>query len=221
MSGVTTAMTAQARSDLPQALHCFNATVTPTGNLTNGSTAIASLSSSTNLVHGMPVSGTGIPANTFILNNAGTWLLSQAATATNAGVTLTCSGDVPKFALIKPSPAGTYGVGSVNYSDITGNSDESSGTGYTGGGFAWTAAQNITPANNGSVAFWSPSVNPSWTGATISTIGGMYYNSSNRGPGANRAISVHSFGGTQTVTSGTLTVILPANGAGTSILQIN
>ena len=42
--------------------------------------------------------------------------------------------DSIKLALIKASPSGTYGAATTNYSDVTGNSDESSGTNYTAGG---------------------------------------------------------------------------------------
>jgi hypothetical protein len=42
--------------------------------------------------------------------------------------------DSLKIALIKDSPTGTYGAATTNYSDVTGNSDEASGTNYTAGG---------------------------------------------------------------------------------------
>ena len=42
--------------------------------------------------------------------------------------------DSIKMALIKATPAGTYGAATTNYSDVTGNSDEASGTNYTAGG---------------------------------------------------------------------------------------
>ena len=127
------------------------------------------------------------------------------------------TGHVFKAALIIVSPTGVYGAGSSNYSNITGNSDEVSGTGYAAGGFAWTAAQNITPSTSGTGAFWSWSVNPSWTSASFSTTGTMFYNSS----ASNRAVYVGFFGGTETVTSGTFTILLPTNGVGTSVLQLN
>ena len=127
------------------------------------------------------------------------------------------SGNVFKFALIKCTPTGNYGAASTNYSNITGSSDETSGTGYTAGGFAWTAAQNITPSTSGTGAFWSWSVNPSWTSATFSTQGGMIYNSTN----GNRAVYTGDFGGCQSVSAGTFTLVLPANGVGTSVLQLN
>ena len=39
--------------------------------------------------------------------------------------------DSIKIALIKSSMAGTYGAATTNYSDVTGNSDEATGTGYS------------------------------------------------------------------------------------------
>lgn len=127
------------------------------------------------------------------------------------------TGHVFKCALGIASPTGTYGAASTNYSNLTGNSDEVSGTGYTAGGFAWTAAENETPTLSGTQAYWQWSTNPSWTSASFSTSGCLIYNSS----ASNKAVYVGSFGGTQTVTAGTFTVIQPANGAGTSLLQLN
>ena len=128
------------------------------------------------------------------------------------------TGHVFKCALGIVSPTGTYGAATTNYSNLTGNSDEvANGSGYTTGGFAWTAAQNITPATSGTGAYWQWSVNPSWTSASFSTTGCIIYNSS----ASNDAVYVGSFGGTQTVTSGTLTLVQPTNGVGTSLLQIN
>jgi len=138
----------------------------------------------------------------------------ELATATH-NFTIT-TGNVFKVALIKATPTGTYGAGSTNYSDITGNSDETSGTGYTAGGFAWTAAQNITPQSSGTTAYWEWSVNPSWTSSSFSTDGCMIYNSS----ASNAAVYVGDFGGTQTVSSGTLTLVQPTNDSTNALLRI-
>lgn len=136
----------------------------------------------------------------------------------------TTTGNVFKCALFIATTAGTWNATATNYGTGTGapttsnmGTDElAAGGGYTAGGFAWTAAQNITPANNGTSAYWSWSVNPTWSNATFSTSGCMIYNSSVAG----RSVAVFSFGGTQTVTAGTFTVTLPTNGAGTSVLQL-
>lgn len=121
-----------------------------------------------------------------------------------------------KCALGIATPTGTYGAATTNYSNLTGNSDEVSGTGYTAGGFDFTAANNITPSTSGTTAFWQWSVNPSWTSASFSTSGCIIYNAT----ASNRAVYVGSFGGTQTVSAGTLTLVQPTNAAGTSLLRI-
>lgn len=127
------------------------------------------------------------------------------------------SGDVFKVALIIPSPAGTYGAATTNYSDLTGNSDEvPNGSGYTTGGFAFTAAQNITPASSGTTSFWEWSTNPNWTSATFSAAGCLIYNSSQ----SNKAVYIGSFGGTVAVTSGTFTLVMPTNNNSSALLRI-
>jgi hypothetical protein len=126
------------------------------------------------------------------------------------------SGSSFKAALIKVSPTGTYDANTTNYSNLTSNSDETSGTGYSVGGFAWSVGQNIPPATSSGSAYWSWSVNPSWAAATMSMVGCIFYNIS----ASNAAVYVGSFGGTQTVTGGTFTILLPTNGVGTSVLQI-
>lgn len=129
----------------------------------------------------------------------------------------TTTGHVFKVALGKDTPTGTYDATTTNYSDLTGNSDElPNGSGYTTGGFAFTAAQNITPSSAGTTSFWSWSVNPSWTSATFSTSGCIIYNSS----AGNRAVYVGSFGGVQSVVAGTFTMVLPTNNNSSAILRI-
>jgi hypothetical protein len=57
--------------------------------------------------------------------------------------------DSIKLALIKASPTGTYGAATTNYSDVTGNSDEATGTGYTAGG---QVLDNVTITVDGTTA---------------------------------------------------------------------
>jgi len=123
------------------------------------------------------------------------------------------TGNTFKMALIKVGPAGTYGAASTNYSNITGNSDEVSGTGYSAGG---TTLTNVTPTTSGTTAYWTFSPNPSWTSATFSTTACMIYNSSS----SNRSVYTGDFGGTQTVTAGTFTVVMPTADASNAILRI-
>lgn len=123
------------------------------------------------------------------------------------------TGNTFKIALIKVGPAGTYGAASTNYSNITGNSDEVTGTNYTAGGVTLT---NVTPASSGTTAFWSFSPDPSWTTATFSTTACMIYNSS----ASNKATSTYDFGGTQSVTAGTFTIVMPTNNSSSAVLRI-
>ena len=215
---ITTAATTSGKSDLLSGLFCFNQSRTPTGDTTNAAFTIANVSSLTGLAVGMGVSGTGIAASTVIasIDSSTGITLSKAATASNTGVTLTCTGDSMKLALIKVSMAGTYGAATTNYTDVTGNSDETSGTGYTAAGVALT---NVSPATSGTTAYID-FADPSWTTATFSTTGCIIYNNSRRGPIATRAISVHDFGGTQTVSAGTFTIIMPTADASSAIYRI-
>jgi hypothetical protein len=226
MAGVTTAMCASFKKEMLEGVHHLQGTVTTTGNPAT-STTLGTLASIADISAGMLVADTTTPANiaanTYVSRflSATSVRLDTAAGGTATGDTLTFKGDALSFALIKVGPTGTYGVANVNYSDITGNSDEiPNGSGYTTGGFVWAAGVSTTPASStaGSGSAWTqPSTNPSWTSATISTIGGMLYNASQ----LNKAICVESFGGTQTVTGGTLTLLLPTNGSATSLLQVN
>ena len=94
------------------------------------------------------------------------------------------TGDTFKIALFKTSIAGTYGAATVNYSDMTGNSDEvANGSGYTTGGNTLT---NVTPTTSGTTAFADFS-DTSWSSASFSCTGCMIYNSSD----SNKAVSVH------------------------------
>jgi hypothetical protein len=120
--------------------------------------------------------------------------------------------DAIKVALIKVSPTGTYGAASTNYSNITGNSDEVSGTGYTAGGNTLSGAVISTSGTTAFVDF----ADTSWTTATISASACMIYNST----ATNRAVSTHDFGGTQTVTGGTLTLVFPTPDASNAIIRI-
>ena len=139
----------------------------------------------------------------------------ELMTATH-NFTITTGNDF-KVALVKVSPTGTYGAATTNYSNLTGNSDEvSSGGGYTTGGYDITAANNITPTSSGTTAFTTPGVNPSWTSATFSATGCIMYNAS----ASNKAVYVGDFGGTQTVSSGTLTLLMPTNNSSTALLRI-
>ncbi len=217
MAGITTAMATSFKSDLMSGLACFNATTTftATGTSTQTWTAVSSL---TGLAVGMTVTGTNIAANTVIDRIISGSSIHVSVATTGALGTVTATADTFYIALFKTALAGTYGAATTNYTDMTGNSDEvPNGTGYTTGGVAMT---NVSPATSSTTAYVNFSPNPSWTSATFSTTGAMIYNSSRRGPIATRAVSVHDFSGTQSVSSGTFTAVMPTAAASTAILRI-
>lgn len=71
------------------------ADIVETGDTTNGSDVIENMSSVVGITVGMAVSGTGIPVNTFVLAIDGSDItISNDATATNTGVSLTFEGNL-------------------------------------------------------------------------------------------------------------------------------
>ena len=117
-----------------------------------------------------------------------------------------------KLALIKASPTGTYGAATTNYSDVTGNTDEASGTGYTAGG---QVLDNVTISTDGTTAIIDID-DEVFTSATVSSDGCIIYNSS----ASNKAIAVIDFGGTKTSTNGDFTIQFPTADASNAIIRI-
>ena len=92
--------------------------------------------------------------------------------------------------------------------------NESSGTNYTSGG---ATISNVAVSLSGTVAFVDFD-DVSFSRATISdAAGALIYNSS----ASNRAIAVLDFGGTKSVSGGTLTVSLPSASATTALIRIS
>lgn len=216
MAGITTAMLATYKRGLLEGVHCHTQTrtFTATGVSTATWTAVSAL---TGVIVGNPLSGTNVAANTVVARILSSNSIEVSKASTGAIGTVTVTGDTFKMALFKVGIAGTYSAASTNYTDMTGNSDETTGTGYTAGG---TALTNVDPVASSPSAYTNFSPNPTWTSATLSTIGCMIYNSSQNGPVATPGVSVHDFGGTQTVSSGTFTAVMPVAAVGTAILQI-
>lgn len=92
---------------------------------------------------------------------------------------------------------------------------EVTGAGYTAGGVAVTNAN--PPTTSGTTAYWTPSASIVYTGVTLSVAfdAVLIYNTTQ----GNKAVSVHTFG-SQTVTAGNFTLIMPTNAAGTALLNI-
>lgn len=95
------------------------------------------------------------------------------------------------------------------------STDEVTGTNYTPGGVAVTNA--TPPATSGTTAYWTPSASITYTNVTLTTAfdAVLIYNSTQ----SNKAVSVHTFG-SQTITAGTFTLLMPTNAAGTALLNI-
>lgn len=216
MAGITTAMLASYKRDLLNGAHGHSQTrtFTATGTSTATWTAVSSL---VGVYVGNQVSGTNIPANTVVSRILSSTSIEVSHASTGALGTVTVTGDTFKMALFKVGVAGTYSAASTNYTDMTGNTDETSGTGYVAGG---TALTNVDPVASSPSAYTNFSPDPTWTSASFSTIGAMIYNTIQNGPTATLACSVHDFGGTQTVSSGTFTAVMPVAAVGTAILRI-
>ena len=130
----------------------------------------------------------------------------------NFGTTVTRAGtgaDTFKAALYLTTAS--LGAGTTAYS-ATG---EVTGTNYTAGGVTVTNA--TAPTTSGTTAYWTPSANITYTNVTLSTAFDtvLIYNSTQ----SNRAVSVHTFG-SQTITAGTFTLVMPTNAAGTALINI-
>lgn len=91
---------------------------------------------------------------------------------------------------------------------------EVSGTNYSAGGVAVTAA--TAPQVTGTTVYWQPSANIVYTTVTLSTAFDcvMIYDTAR----ANKAIGTWTFG-SQTVTAGTLTLTMPTNDSSNALLR--
>lgn len=124
--------------------------------------------------------------------------------------------DTLKLALIRNSTSGspiaTYGAATTNYSDVTGNSDEASGTGYSAGGGTLDSPVITLSGTTAFVDF----ADEAFSNVTVSADGCIIYNSSQ----SNKAIAVFDFGGTVSATSGTLTVQFPTADATNAVIRL-
>ena len=121
--------------------------------------------------------------------------------------------DSLKIALIKASPSGTYGAATTNYSDVTGNSDEASGTNYTAGGQALDSASISLSGSTAFVDF----ADEVFSNLTISADGAIIYNTSQ----SNKAIAVFDFGSTVSSTSGDFTIVFPTADSSNAVIRIS
>jgi len=117
-----------------------------------------------------------------------------------------------KLALIKSGMSGTYGAATTNYSNVTGNSDEASGTNYSAGGNNLDSAAIAVSGTTAHVDF----ADEVFSNVTTSAAGCIIYNSS----ASNKAVCVIDFGGTVSATAGDLTIEFPAADASNAVIRI-
>jgi hypothetical protein len=124
------------------------------------------------------------------------------------------TGDVIKCALFKANASivGTYGAATTLYTNMTGNSDENTGTAYVATGNTLT---NVTPVLSSTTAICD-FADTTWSTATITTRGALLYNSSKSG----KAIAVLDFGSDKTSTAGDFSIIWPTADASNAIIRI-
>ena len=120
--------------------------------------------------------------------------------------------DTIKLALIKASPTGTYGAATTSYTQVTGNSDEATGTNYTTGGQVLDGAAISVDGTTAIVDF----TDEVFENVTTSADGCIIYNST----ASNAAIAVIDFGGTVSATAGDLTIEFPAADASNAVIRI-
>lgn len=226
----TTAVCNSFKNEILQGGHCLSATIGPLTATNSTSTAVTGLTSTAGIAVGMAVTGANVAANTFVSNITSATALTLSVATTGSATSLTFTGDVFKLALVKVTPSTTFGASTTNIgtpgtsasSQSNLGTDEIAASGsYASGGVTLV---NVSPVLSGSTACatWS---NVSITSATISTTAAIIYNSTTRlgaaaAPLAGRTVEVLDFGGTQTVTSGTITLTFPSQAAGTAVLQI-
>lgn len=95
------------------------------------------------------------------------------------------------------------------------STNEVTGTNYTAGGVTVTNA--TAPTSSGTTAYWTPSASITYTNVTLTTAFDcvLIYNSTQ----SNKAVAAYTFG-SQTITAGTFTLIMPTNGAGTALINL-
>ena len=120
------------------------------------------------------------------------------------------------------TPDKTVAVANTGYNAgqwVTGNEAAGSGN-YTQGGTA--LGSKTFSIDSGSSSFVFNAANPAWTSATIASVFGcfVYDNTTSGGTVSKQGLCYNYFGGTQSVTSGTFTVIWATVGATTAVFNI-
>ena len=110
----------------------------------------------------------------------------------------------------------TYNAATTAYA----TTNEVTGTNYTAGGVTVTNATAPASTNTSATAgtaYWTPSASLVYTNVTLTTAFDtvLIYNSTQ----SNKAVGVYTFG-SQTITAGTFTLLMPTNAAGTALINL-
>jgi hypothetical protein len=232
----TTTLTNQFKIDSFNGGNCLQTTQTGVTCTCSSTTHMTGLASTAGLSIGMAVTGTNSGVGGIISKIVSSTAVDVSVISSGALTSATFTGDTFYIALIKVGFAGTYDQTFLNYGIGSGTpgvynlgTDEiANGSGYTTNGVALTSLSAIISAN---VGVGSYSVNPSWSAATISSVGALIYNNSARIGSAqsasatlpginNHSVSLHDFGGTYSVVSGTLTLTMPTQNSTLGLLRI-
>jgi hypothetical protein len=240
---VTTNLSNSFLAELMEAGHCFLPPQTGIA-VTQSSTISGVLTTAiAGLAIGMAQTGTNAGAGAVIatLNPATPTNYTTSIASSGALVSATFTADVFKIALIASALAGNIAYGAGGVGSLTTNAgtpgtstpsqanlgtDEQAASGtYAAGGLALANAALVqtNPINSAAIAF---STTIQWTSATLSVAGAMLYNTSTRlsaaaAPENNRVVAVYSFGGTQSVTSGTFTLTQPTQDGHTGLVRLS
>lgn len=222
------------KAEVQQSGHCLNATQSSlAGAGVNGAFTITGLATTAGIAVGMAAAGTNVAAGAVVasVDSASAVTVSKAHTGTVTSGTISFVGDAIKLALVKVSPGrsfdhtqtniGTPGSGTPTIANLGTDEIAPSGS-YPSGGMALVNVTPVVVSGVGVASFGSFSI----TGATISTTAAIIYNNGAARLGAaaspftGRTISIHDFGGTQTVSAGTITFTMPTADANNGLLRI-
>jgi hypothetical protein len=233
----TTTITNSCKVELLKAAHCtLVAQASLTGAGVNAAFTITGLTATTDVALGMAAGGTNVAAGAIVasIDSLTQVTVSKAHTGTVTSGSISFTADAFKISLIKVSPSGTYDAtlsnagtpnsssGGTPSSTNIGTDEVAASGSYAAGGVALT---NVTPILSSSTAVGTFG-NVSITSATISTVAAVIYNTTVRlgqatyALASNRTVSIHDFGGTQSVTAGTLTLSMPTQNSSVGLLRI-
>jgi hypothetical protein len=238
---ITTALTNSSLAEYLSAGHCFLPPSAGVACTCSSTTAMVLTSAQTGIAVGMAVTGTNAASNTFVagLSPSSDTAVTLSIASTGALTSATFTADVFKMALIASALAGNIaygtlttnagvpGTGTPAQTNLGTDEQAASGT-YAAGGIALTNASLVqtNPVNSAAIGF---TTTIQWTGATLSVAGSMLYNTTPRlssttssGPPVNNRVNaIYSFGGTQTVTSGTMTLTQPTQDGHTGLVRLS